>query len=158
MAGWLSRSVWGWRSVTSFFRERKLRLQERQTQASRVCVSVCALALPCMLFLYNQSGCPTRLPLWMPLRSGVQISSFNSTHSFGAVCVVEIFFSAMCLSLSGCRDASCCRGSAALNSLINTCERGFGNPIKNRFWVILDVITPCLIQLRIFAAPARRKY
>lgn len=53
----------GWHSVTSFFRERKLRLQERQTRASGVCVR----ALGCTLSLYNQSGCPppAHYSLWM---------------------------------------------------------------------------------------------
>lgn len=62
-----------------------------------VCECVCGLALPvCSSYTTNQNarhdslyGCGF---VW------VQISSFNSTHSFGAVCIVEIWV--MCLSLS----------------------------------------------------------
>lgn len=84
----------GWRSVTSFFREWKLRLQERQTRASGVCVR----ALCCTLSLYNQSGCPPTPSTLLSMNvvafgggvgeAGVQISSFNSTHRSAAVCVV----------------------------------------------------------------------
>lgn len=85
----------GWHSVTSFFRERKLRLQERQTRASGVCVR----AFCCTLSLYNQSGRrPPGTLLSMDVvafgggvgEAGVQISSFNSTHRSVAVCVVDM--------------------------------------------------------------------
>lgn len=62
-----------------------------------VCARVCALALAvCSSYITNQNA--RHVSLYGCSFVWVRISSFNSTHSFRAVCIVDIWV--MCLSLS----------------------------------------------------------
>lgn len=87
-------------SVTSFFKERKLRLQERQTRASggvlyncvSACVYVCVVASP-IRFAYMTNQNVWHVSMVGSSFAGVWISSRRLTHSFRAVCVAEIWIS-----------------------------------------------------------------